>query len=100
MSQGLQCVKKPIVGATLGRPRILQAQNPSPQGEKSGYFPSENPKNYVFRRASKARPYMVYRNKAFFDSHVIASPQPVAISRYNVGIRKLYQEIAAPLGSQ
>ena len=45
-------VKKVPVGATLGRPWILPQQNPSPQGEKYGYFPSENPKNAVFRRAS------------------------------------------------
>jgi hypothetical protein len=32
---------------------------------KYGYFPSENPKNYVFRRASEARPYNSFREAGF-----------------------------------
>jgi hypothetical protein len=40
----------------MDRPWILPKQNPSPQGEKYGYFPSENPKNYVFRRAIHESP--------------------------------------------
>jgi hypothetical protein len=34
-------------------------QNPSPQGEKTGYFPAENPKFSEFRRAISDRPYYV-----------------------------------------
>ena len=41
----------------VGRPQILSKQNLSPQGEKDGYFPSENPKIKDFRRTSNARPY-------------------------------------------
>jgi hypothetical protein len=48
--------RKAIVGAIIDRPRILE-ENPSPQGEKTGYFPAENPKNFVFRRAITDRPY-------------------------------------------
>ena len=49
--------QKAIVGATRGRLWILE-QNPSPQGEKQGYFPAGNPKNFVFRRATEGRPYI------------------------------------------
>jgi hypothetical protein len=51
------CLKSSRRGGALTRPRILWKQNPSPQGEKYGYFPSENPKIFDFWRASKARPY-------------------------------------------
>ena len=67
------------VGATLGRPRILSKQNPSPQGEKYDYFPSENPKNSVFRRASEARPYT-----SFGD--LPEQAQKVAVGEGNLGI--------------
>ena len=50
------------VGATRGRPRIFLKKNPSPQGKIRRYFPSKNPKNCVFRLASKARPYDPYRD--------------------------------------
>jgi hypothetical protein len=40
-------------GGALTRPRILFKQNPSPQGESYGYFPLENPKNFLFRRAGR-----------------------------------------------
>jgi hypothetical protein len=46
----------------------LPKQNPSPQGEKYGYFPSENPKNFVFRRAINDRPYIPRPKKEYFDS--------------------------------
>ena len=45
--------KKSGRGGALTRPRILLKQNPSPQGENYGYFPSENPKNFLFRRAGR-----------------------------------------------
>ena len=48
--------KKAVVGATLGRPQILQSKICRRKAKK-GYFPSENPKNKVFRRATKGRPY-------------------------------------------
>ena len=57
----LERIKKRIVGATIGRPQILSKQNLSPQGEKDGYFPSENPKIKDFRRTSNARPYILMR---------------------------------------
>jgi hypothetical protein len=51
--------KKGSVGATIGRPQILPKQNLSPQGEKSNYASSGNPKNFLFRRTSNARPYIL-----------------------------------------
>jgi hypothetical protein len=51
--------KKAVVGATLGRPHILQSKICRRKAKK-GYFPSGNPKNFVFRRATKGRPYGVY----------------------------------------
>ena len=60
MQQSLQFVKKAVVGATLGRPQILQSKICRRKAKKQGYFPSGNPKNYVFRRATKGRPYGVY----------------------------------------
>jgi hypothetical protein len=44
----------------------FSVKNPSPQGEKQAYFPSGNPKNAVFRRASKARPYDAFQNARSF----------------------------------
>jgi hypothetical protein len=44
----------------------LPKQNPSPQGEKQGYFPSENPKNAVFRRAINDRPYRAFPVGGFY----------------------------------
>jgi len=35
---------------------------------KFGYFPSGNPKNYVFRRAISDRPYMLHFAMKLFDS--------------------------------
>ena len=74
------------VGATLGRPRILPVQNPSPPGETYGYSPSENPKNHVFRLASEARPY----SRGIGSAHKIRTvgdtvpdvPPPRAAVRY------------------
>ena len=66
MSKGWGMIYTAPVGATLGRPWILFKQNPPPQGGKYGYVPSENPKNYVFRRASEARPYISYRQLRLF----------------------------------
>jgi hypothetical protein len=51
--------KKAVVGATLGRPQILQSKICRRKAKK-GYFPSGNPKNKVFRRATTGRPYGVY----------------------------------------
>jgi len=34
---------------------------------KFGYFPSGNPKNYVFRRAISDRPYKLHCKLNFFD---------------------------------
>ena len=53
----------PVIGCR-GDPRSpadFAQQNPSPQGAHS-YFPSENPKNAVFRRATEGRPYGALRN--------------------------------------
>ena len=59
------------VGAIMDRPQILPKQNLSPQGEKFGYFPSGNPKNYVFRRAINDRPYTrVEQNLVFQQSEM------------------------------
>ena len=49
------------VGAILDRPWILPKAKSIAARRKYGYFPSENPKNYVFRRASEARPYNSFR---------------------------------------
>ena len=48
------------VGAIIDRPRIF-GENPSPEGEKTCYFPAGNPKNCVFRRAISDRPYILHR---------------------------------------
>jgi hypothetical protein len=53
MAGFLSVSKKPGRGGALTRPLILPKQNQSPQGEKYGYFPSENPKNFLFRRAGR-----------------------------------------------
>jgi hypothetical protein len=45
------------VGAIIDRPGILLCKIPSPPGEKTGYFPSGNPKICDFRRAISDRPY-------------------------------------------
>ena len=46
------------VGAAIGRPWILPVQNPSPSGEYTWIFLSENHKNHSdFWRTSNARPY-------------------------------------------
>ena len=66
--------KKACRGGALTRPRILRKQNPSPQGEKYSYFPSENPKNAVFRRAGPCPAPTGYLRKRFFDS---LSPGPI-----------------------
>jgi hypothetical protein len=58
----LVCQKKGV-GATIGRLQILPKQNLSLRGEKTGYFPSENPKNIVFRRAINDRPYILKRKQ-------------------------------------
>jgi hypothetical protein len=41
---------------------------------KKGYFPSGNQKNFVFRRATKGRPYGVYE-KAGFSTVCETTPQ-------------------------
>jgi hypothetical protein len=51
--------KKVVVGATRGRPWILLSKIHRRKAKK-GYFPSGNPKNFVFRRATEGRPYGVY----------------------------------------
>ena len=61
---------KDSVGATIGRPQILPKQNLSPQGEKTVIVLSNNPKNYVFRRTSDARPYNLNLKKRFIDSMI------------------------------
>ena len=57
--------KKAVVGATLGRPQILQSKICRRKAKKQGYFPSGNPKNYVFRRAVDNRPYMLEQKQVF-----------------------------------
>ena len=49
----------------IARPQILPKQNLSPQVEKDGYFPSENPKIKDFRRTSNARPYILIGKSVF-----------------------------------
>ena len=51
VSSLLSVSKKVCRGGASTRPQILPKQNLSPQGEKSDYFPSENPKNFVLWRA-------------------------------------------------
>ena len=56
----VQCVKKATRRGDHWSSADFATQNLSPQGEKHGYFPSENPKNSVFRRTSNARPYICF----------------------------------------
>ena len=98
MSKGWGMIYTAPVGATLGRPWILFEQNPPPQGGKYGYVPSENPKNYVFRRASEARPYILYRQLRLFGvdgfggASVLSDPAlrcSYSIRREDVGSGKI-----------
>jgi hypothetical protein len=61
---GVSLSKKVVVGATRGRPWILLSKIRRRKAKK-GYFPSGNPKNFVFRRATKGRPYGVYEKAGF-----------------------------------
>jgi hypothetical protein len=59
--RSIQLVEKVPVGATLGPPVDFAKAKSIAARRKYGYFPSRNPKNYVFRRASEARPYNSFR---------------------------------------
>ena len=60
--------KKVICRGDYGSPAdFAQAKSVAARRE-FGYFPSENPKNYVFRRAITDRPYKLNRKMKFFDS--------------------------------
>ncbi|MBQ7230225.1 MAG: hypothetical protein IJX04_04940 [Oscillospiraceae bacterium] len=86
-SAGALCLSKRLpVGAIQESPADFAQAKSVAARRKFDYFPSGNPKNYVFRRAITDRPYRLECKLKFFDK--LSAPAEAGALKFKESLRK------------